>query len=77
MTDDAKIIKRKLFDKLKEFYPNKDFVGGIVSNTQNDEDRQTIIDYLDNGKDVTVENVILLSLYLKNERDKLQKHYLQ
>ncbi len=71
MTDDAKIIKRKLFDKLKEFYPNKDFVGGIMSNTQNDEDRQTIIDYLDNGKDVTVENVILLSLYLKNERDKL------
>jgi len=31
-------IRRKLFDKLKEFYPEKDFVCGVVSNTKNDDD---------------------------------------
>lgn len=68
--DDTKKIKRKLFDKLKEFNPDKDFVGGVVSNTKHDEDMQKIIDYIDNDEDVTVENIILLSLHLKKERNK-------
>lgn len=66
-------IKRKLFDVLKEFNPDKDFVGGVISNTKNDEDRQNIIDYIQNGDDVTAENVILLSLHLKQEHEKIDK----
>lgn len=67
--DDSKKIKRKLFDTLKSYYPDKDFVGGVISNTQTDADRQTIIDYIENGEDVSVENIILLSLDLKIEKD--------
>lgn len=67
---DTKAVKRKLFDKLKEYHNDKDFVCGVVSNTQNDEDRQTIINYIDNSEDVTIENIILLSLHLKNERNR-------
>lgn len=62
---DNNSIKRKLFDVLKEFNPDKDFVGGVISYTKNDEDRQKIIDYIQKGDNVTVENVILLSIYLK------------
>ena len=62
---DNNSIKRKLFDVLKEFNPDKDFVGGVISYTKNDEDRQKIIDYIHKGDNVTVENVILLSIYLK------------
>ena len=36
MTNDTKKTKRKLFEKLKEFYPDKDFVGGVLSNTEHD-----------------------------------------
>lgn len=67
---DTKAVKRKLFDKLKKYHNDKDFVCGVVSNTQNDEDRQTIINYIDNSEDVTIENIILLSLHLKNERNR-------
>lgn len=70
MMADTKTIKRKLFDKLREYHNNKDFVCGVVSSTKNDEDRQTIINYIDDGEDVTIENIILLSLHLKNERNK-------
>lgn len=65
---DTKEIKRKLFDKLKTYYPDKDFVVGVISNVKHDEDRQTIIDFIENDEEVSVENIILLSLYLKNMR---------
>lgn len=61
-------VKRKLFDKLKEFHNDKDFVIGVMSDAQHPEDQQTIIDYMENGDDVTIENIILLSLYLNSER---------
>lgn len=67
---DNNSIKRKLFDILKEFSPDKDFVGGVISNTKNDEDRQNIIDFIQNGDDVTVEKIILLSLYLNQAKYK-------
>ena len=67
---DEKEIKRKLFDKLKAFYPDKDFVIGVISNAKYDDDRKAIIDYMENGEDVSVENIILQSLHLKNERNK-------
>ena len=66
---DTKEVKRKLFDKLKAYYPDKDFVVGVVSDVKEDEDREAIIDYIDNGEDVSVENIILLSLHLSNERN--------
>lgn len=65
---DTKEIKRKLFDKLKAYYPDKDFVVGVISNVKEDEDRQAIIDFIDNDEDVSVENIILLSLHLNNKR---------
>ena len=61
-------IKRELFDKLNSFHHDKDFVVGVMSNAKHEEDRKTIIDYMENGEDVTVENIILLSLHLNNER---------
>ena len=58
-----------LFNKLKAFHNDRDFVLGVMCNAPNDEDMQTIINYMDNGEDVTIENRILLSLELGNNRD--------
>ena len=66
--ESKKGIKFKLFNKLKEFQNDKDFVVGVISNTKHDEDMQSIIDYIDNGEDVTIENIILLSLHLNQKR---------
>ena len=60
-------IKRKLFDKLKEFNPDRDFVLGVISNVDTDENYQHIIDFIDKGEDVTVENIIALSILLGKE----------
>lgn len=65
---DKKEMKRKLFDKLKAFYSDKDFVVGVMSNVKHDDDRQAVIDYMENGEDVSIESIILLSLHLKNKR---------
>lgn len=63
-------IKRKLIEKLKTVSEDKDFLVGVVSNAKHDEDRETIIEYIDNGKDVSYESLLLLSVWLGNEREK-------
>lgn len=61
-------IKRELFNKLNSFHHDKDFVIGVMSNAKHDEDRETILQFMENDDDVTIENIILLSLHLSNER---------
>lgn len=63
-------VKRNLFDKLKAFHPDKDFVLGVISNVDTDENYQHIIDFMDKGEDVTVENIIALSVLLDDVTDK-------
>lgn len=62
-------IKRELYIKLKKFNNDKDFVGGVISITKNDKERQAIIDFIDKGEDVTVEAITLLALHLKKNRN--------
>lgn len=62
--------KRKLFDKLKDFYPDKDFVIGVISNVDTAENYQKIIDFIDKGEDVTVESIIALSVLLDDATEK-------
>lgn len=57
--------KRELFDKLRSFHNDKDFVLGVISNAEIEENFQRIIDFMDNNEeDVSVENIIALSLML-------------
>lgn len=63
-------IKRKLFDKLKEFSPDKDFVIGVISNVDTDENYQKIIEFIDKGEGVTVESIIALSVLLDDVTEK-------
>lgn len=62
-------IRRILIEKLKSIYHNKDFVVGILSNATHPDDRKEIIEFIDAGKDVSVENIILLSVYLDQKRN--------
>lgn len=65
-------IKRELFNKLKSFYPDKDFVVGVISNVDTDENYQKIIDFIDNGEGVSVESIIALSALLDDVTEKLK-----
>lgn len=57
-------IRTELFNKLCSIYDDIDFVVGVMSNAVTDRDSQAILDYIENGEDVTPENIILLSLEL-------------
>lgn len=61
-------IKRTLFDKLRDFHNDKDFVIGVMSNAKHDEDREVILEFIENEKEASIEDVILLSLHLANQR---------
>lgn len=60
--------KKTLIEKLRSIFDDKDFVVGVISNASHEDDRKSIIEYIENGEDVTVENIILLSVYLDEKR---------
>lgn len=65
-----KSIKRQLFEKLREFYNDRDFVLGVMSNVDTDENYQKIIDFIDAGESVSVESIIALSVLLDDAAEK-------
>ncbi len=67
-----KSVKRNLFEKLKAFYPDKDFVLGVISNVDTEENYQHIIDFMDTEENVTAESIIALSMLLDDVTQKLR-----
>lgn len=65
-------IKSKLIEKLKTISEDKDFIVGVVSNAKHNDDREAIIEYIDNGENVDYEQLLLLSVWLSQERNKTQ-----
>lgn len=57
-------MRRRLFDKLREIENDRDFVVGVMSSANSEEIAEAILDYIENGEDVTLESIILLSLEL-------------
>lgn len=66
--DYTEAIAKKLFYKLKAFHNNRDFVFGVMCNVSSVEGMQVMMDYIDHGDDVTIENILLLSLDLCDNR---------
>lgn len=58
----------KLFSALRALYNNRDFVVGAMSYARSDEDRKKLLDYIENGEDVTPESVLLLALHLSQKQ---------
>ena len=69
MNEDVSPTAKALFEKLRAFYNNRDFVLGVMCNAPHEDDMKTILEYIEKGKDVTRESLILLSLELGNKRD--------
>ena len=63
-----KTIKRKLFETLRDFHNNRDFILGVGSNVTCDEDRQTVIDFINQRNKPTLEEVIILTVELNQKR---------
>ena len=69
MNEEVSPTAKALFEKLRFFYNNGDFILGVMCNAPHEDDMKTILKYIEKGKDVTRESLILLSLELGNKRD--------
>ena len=61
----------ELIEKLRQFSTDDDYILGVLADSEFDEDRQLIIDFIDKGQNVNYESVILFSLEVGQERDRL------
>jgi hypothetical protein len=61
-------ITDKLVELLKKISTDEEFILGTIVYAENEEEQQQIIDYIENGEDVSYENIVLFSLYLENKR---------
>ena len=72
MKQNTAAIKQELIEKLKSISTDKEFILGVISNVTHDEDRIAIIEYIDKGEEVSYEQLLLLSVWLDQEREKLK-----
>ena len=64
-----RIIKNRLIEKLETISKDREFILSVINSARHIDDRIAIIDFIDNGEDVTYENIILLALTLYEERE--------
>ena len=69
MNEEVSPTSKALFEKLRSFYNNRDFGLGVMCNAPHEDDMKTILEYIEIGKNVTRENLILFSLELGNKKD--------
>ena len=62
-------IKDQLIQKLKTISQDPDFILSVINAAWHIDDRKKIIAFIDDGKDVTYESIILLALTLYEERE--------
>lgn len=55
--------------KLQDIWDDEEFIIGMLTYADNDEDRKTIIEFIDAGIDVDVETVTVLALDLDDKRN--------
>lgn len=66
-------LAKKLIDELKKISEDEEFIVGTLADVYNDEDKKTLLEYIEKGEDVNYEQVILNSLWLGQQRDKLEE----
>lgn len=57
-----------LVDKLKQFSNEDDYIIGVLMDVETESDKKQLIDYIENGKDVSYENIILYAMELDMKR---------
>lgn len=67
-------VKKELISELRKIYDNKDFVCGVVSNAGYENAWSVMLDFIRTarrlGDDITSDNLLLLSLDLREEEEK-------
>lgn len=69
MKQNVSDITSEFIRLLKQIWDDDDFILGMLTFADNDEDRQTIIEFIKTGEDVDVETVSVLALELNDKHE--------
>ena len=59
----------ELGKKLKSVYDNDNFITAVLSYADNEVNQRSVIEFIDNGEDVTDENVLIFAMELADAHD--------
>lgn len=59
----------ELGKKLKSVYDNDNFITAVLAYADNEADQRYVIEFIDNGEDVTDENVLIFAMELADAHD--------
>lgn len=62
-------LSRELVTELKKVSDDIEFIGGVLLNVENDEDKKALLDYIRAGIDVDFSQILLTSLWLYQQRE--------
>lgn len=62
-------LNQELVTELKKISDDIEFIGGVLLNVENDEDKKALLDYIRAGIDVDFSQILLTSLWLYQQRE--------
>ena len=71
--NDISRLELKLYNALLSVSDDDDFIIGAMTNVEHDDDRKSLIKFIESGKNVTYSNVLLESVILDQKRRGLIK----
>lgn len=62
-------LSRELVTELKKVSDDIEFIGGVLLDVENDEDKKALLEYIRAGIDVDFSQIILTALWLYQQRE--------
>lgn len=66
-------LSQELVTELKKISDDIEFIGGVLLNVENDEDKKALLEYIRAGIDVDFSQILLTSLWLYQQREESTK----
>lgn len=62
-------LSQKIVSELMKISEDKEFIAGVLLDVENDEDKKSLLEYIEKGEDVNFEQIILNALWLYEQRE--------
>lgn len=60
-------LSKKIVSELTKISNDTEFIAGVLLDVENDDDKKALLEYIEAGKDVTYEQIILNALWLAQQ----------
>lgn len=64
-------LSKKIVFELTKISNDTEFIAGVLLDVENDDDKKALLEYIEAGKDVTYEQIILNALWLAQQRENI------